>query len=269
MKSGAIAESVLWAAAAVLFALGADLRSDDIAGYEPTFRDADVLRLVTWNVGGVEHGAPHSMKPEHIPAIADAIAVLDPDLVVLQELDDSALLSRLAAAMGREWTAWRGRGDCCALTRRPSVQRWGPPRLRNQVGALCPDGGRTIVVLGLHLDAFSASERNTALGAAIGLFHGLSGDGRVLLGDLNLDVDQDKKSELFTDDLHTDVETYNLLAAELVDAALGRGPTAEPDRRLDYVFVSRDLEVVAAGPWFGRRVGTMDHHPVVADLRWR
>ncbi|MBI5362415.1 MAG: endonuclease/exonuclease/phosphatase family protein [Planctomycetes bacterium] len=269
MRSGVIAEGVLWLLAAGLFVLGADFGARDIGAFEPSMRDANVMRLVTWNVGGAENGVPHSMKEEHVPAIADALARLDADLVFVQELVDGAQLRRLADALGRDWTAWRGRGDCGVLTRRSDVERWGPRRVRNHAGVLWPRDGRDLVVLALHADAFSAKERNEAIGESHAALMAQAGHAHVLLGDLNLDVDQDKKSELFSDDLHADVESYNVLAATLTDAALGKGPTAEPDRRLDYVFVSRELEIVAAGPWFGRRVGTMDHHPVVVDLRWR
>lgn len=269
MRSGAIAELALWLVAAGLFALGADLRPRAAGAFEPSRRDPSVLRLVTWNVGGAENGAPHPLRAQHVPAIADALAQLDADLVFVQEVPDTELLRALAAALGSEWNAWRGRGDCGVLTRRPNVERWGPRRVRNQAGVRYAHEGRALVVLSMHADAFSARERNTAIGDAYEALLDQPGAGRVLLGDLNLDVDLDEKSELFSDDLHADVESYNVLAERFADAALGQGATAEPDRRLDYAFVSRELEVVAAGPWLGRRTGTMDHHPVVVDLRWR
>jgi endonuclease/exonuclease/phosphatase family metal-dependent hydrolase len=78
-----------------------------------------------------------------------------------------------------------------------------------------------------------------------------------------------KRGDLFTDEAHRDVETYNYAAQALQDAAAAvdaHAPTAEPDRRVDYVFVSLERRVLAAGPWKGRRVGAMDHDPVVADI---
>ncbi|MBK7876241.1 MAG: endonuclease/exonuclease/phosphatase family protein [Planctomycetes bacterium] len=269
MKSGAWAELLLWVAAVALFAVGADFRAPDASPFEPPKRAPGVLRLVTWNVGGAENGTPHSLRAGHVPAVADALAALDADVVFVQEVPDSELLRTLARALGSDWNAWRGRGDCGVITRRPSVERWGPRRVRNQAGVRFELDGRELVVLSTHADAFSAKERNEAIGEALDALFDEPGAGKVFLGDLNLDVDLDKKSELFSDDLHADVESYNVLAERFVDAGLGRGPTAEPDRRLDYAFVSRELEIVAAGPWLGRRTGTMDHHPVVVDLRWR
>jgi endonuclease/exonuclease/phosphatase family metal-dependent hydrolase len=85
---------------------------------------------------------------------------------------------------------------------------------------------------------------------------------------LNLDLDLDKRRDLFTDAEHRDVESYNYVASRLFDVGMGRGSTAEPDRRLDYIFINAELGVTAAGAWKGRRVREMDHDPVVADLRF-
>ena len=72
--------------------------------------------------------------------------------------------------------------------------------------------------------------------------------------------------DLFTDDEYLDVETYNYVSRGLEDVGRGRGATAEPDRRLDYLFVDPGLEVLGAGPVVGRRSGAMDHDPLAADL---
>lgn len=75
---------------------------------------------------------------------------------------------------------------------------------------------------------------------------------------------------LSTDDEHRDIETYDYVAERLVDSCAGGGSTAEPDRRLDYVFVPGEtVEVVVAGAWEGRKAGDMDHDPVVVELRLR
>ena len=88
----------------------------------------------------------------------------------------------------------------------------------------------------------------------------------MLAGDLNLDLDLDKRHDLFSDDEYRDVETYNYVASRMFDTALGTGSTAEPDRRLDYVFVTPGTDVHHAAPWKGRRAEGMDHDPLVVDL---
>lgn len=91
----------------------------------------------------------------------------------------------------------------------------------------------------------------------------------ILAGDLNLDIDIDKRRDLFTDDEHLDVETYNYLAQRFSDLTRNTGSTAEPDRRLDYIFTdAKPVKVIRAGPWKGQRVADMDHDPVVADLKF-
>lgn len=90
----------------------------------------------------------------------------------------------------------------------------------------------------------------------------------ILAGDLNLDFDLNKRRDLFTNDEHLDVETYNYIARHFSDVTLNTGSTAEPDRRLDYIFAdANSMKVIRSGPWKGKRVADMDHDPVVADLQ--
>jgi len=78
----------------------------------------------------------------------------------------------------------------------------------------------------------------------------------------------DKRRDLLTDNEHLDVETYNYLAEHLADVTRGTGATAEPDRRLDYIFADAGrVKIIRAGPWKGRRVADMDHDPLLADLQ--
>ncbi len=91
---------------------------------------------------------------------------------------------------------------------------------------------------------------------------------RILAGDFNLDIDLGKRRDLFSDNQHLDVETYNYLLQHLSDLTRNTGSTAEPDRRLDYIFADTGrAKVIRAGPWKGRRVAGMDHDPVVADIQ--
>ena len=65
--------------------------------------------------------------------------------------------------------------------------------------------------------SLSASEnRNAEIGAATeALLANRQSDARLLLGDLNLNLDLDKRRDLFTDDAYLDVETYNYVAERL------------------------------------------------------
>jgi len=269
MRAGALAEAALWGLALVLLALGAGLdRSLAMKRYSPGVHEPGSLRIVTWNVGGDRDGRPHGLLPEHQEAVAATLLALDPDLVLLQEVGDRGALERLAQRLGPAWKVVRGRGDLGALSPRLELATWRTP-LSRSLGLTLTLGERELALLALHADAFSAEDRNREVGPLVEALLERRADAYLLAGDLNLDLDLDKRADLFSSDLHLDVETYNFVATRLVDVGRRAGPTAEPDRRLDYVFVSAALEARSVGPWKGRRVGSMDHDPLVADLSWR
>lgn len=266
MSGGARIEAGLWALAALFLVVASGLRLP-LAEFEPPARATGVLRVVTWNVGGAREGEPHGLLAEHLETVAGTLRALAPDLAFLQEAGDERRLEDLVARLGPDWSLTRGRGGVVALATRGELERWSTPLARS-LGARYRLGGRTLAVAALHASAFSARERNREVGPTLEALLDQRADAHVLAGDLNLDLDLDKRGDLFSNDQPLDVETYNHVAEQLADAARGRGATAEPDRRLDYVFVTPGVPVLAAGPWRGRRTGTMDHDPVVVDLAW-
>ncbi|MEM7306539.1 MAG: endonuclease/exonuclease/phosphatase family protein [Planctomycetota bacterium] len=235
--------------------------------FEPGAREDGTLRVVTWNVGGARGGELHGLRDADAPHVASVLRALAPDVAVLQEVGSRAAADELARALGSGWEARRGAGGLTVLAREAELDR--ARRVRGVGRALVVElrwRGLEVALAGVHADAFDPEERNEEVGRTAERLFDERADLHLLLGDLNLDVDLDKKRDLFSSQVHLDVETYNFVADRLRDAASGRGATAEPDRRLDYVFVSRSARVEAAGPWKGQRVGTMDHDPVVADV---
>ncbi|MCP3919107.1 MAG: endonuclease/exonuclease/phosphatase family protein [bacterium] len=233
--------------------------------YEPPPK-ADALRIVTWNVGAARDFGVDVDAGDVAARVIATIADLQPDLCVLQEvsrdfavriateLDADRMVSRPARGRGVALLSWSGRLD--------------PEGGDEYVHAVYRKGRRRLRLVGMHAHPWSATERNEEIGRAVTVLEKGRADVRVLAGDLNLDVDIGGGRDLFTEDEHLDVQTYNYVAERLADAAAGTGPTAEPDRRLDYVFVG-GAQVRDAGVWKGRRVGAMDHHPVVVDLEWK
>ena len=262
MRRAAWLEGLLWGLAALLLAHGRGCVGA-LPSFEPGARAADTLRVLTWNVGGADDGMPHALEPEDLAHVARVLDESGAELVLLQETGDSE--EELRERLGSRWTSVAGRGGTLALARRGSLARWSPP-LARAVGVTWSVDGRTLAVLGVHASAFSARDRNRELGPLVEALLERRADGHLFAGDLNLDLDLDKRADLFSNDLALDVESYNFVAERLEDAARHAGPTAEPDRRLDYVFVSRAFTVHAAAPWRGRRVGTMDHEPLLVDL---
>lgn len=271
-----LAEGVLFLLAAVFAIAGFGFDGDEGSGYAPAERQPDSLRVVTWNVGGSSEGG-RPLSEEALPAVAATLHQLDPDLVFLQEIATSEQLERLAGRIGLEGLHSRisQGGDnrllgVLARGGRLRSRQW-PGDPRTMAVFYRPEGKRPLIAVALHADAFSARQRNLSIGRAVELLHSSSRQlPRILAGDLNLDLDLGKRGDLFTDDEHLDVESYNYVTQKLFDVAAGSGSTAEPDRRLDYIFASpEDFEVLSAGPWKGRRAADMDHDPLVADLRYR
>ena len=267
MASGARLEIALFLVAAVFFTTGYGLSDSVRPSFELTAKSPDTVRVVTWNIGvGLEHDddIPSAEKAEYVATI---LRTLDPDWVFLQEVRDSLQVRRIAEALGSDWTAVESGRDGRLIA---GLHRSRSVRLRRGVGddgcLAFRDRQLDCEVRILHADAFSAATRNDQIGRAVESLFESSGR-KLLAGDLNLDLDLDKRRDLFSDDDYSDVETYNYTALRLQDAARGTGSTAEPDRRLDYVFVdARGFEVLDAGPWRGRRAPGMDHDPVVCDL---
>lgn len=271
MRGEAWLEVVLFALAAAFGVFGFGLPAVSFGGGAPGTRDAGVVRVVTWNVGGTSGGRPRGMDDQTLGAVAQTLRELDADLIALQEVSSPQQFGALQSALeatGPGWRGFRTSSGVVVFARGFEVDFAGEIEgvRRSQLLGLIRDGER-FAVAAVHADAFDAERRNIEVGRAAEVLFGATADHLILLGDFNLDVDLDKRRDLFSDDSHLDVETYNYVARVLQDAAAGRGATAEPDRRLDYVFVSGGMLVESSGPWKGRRVGPMDHDPVWADLR--
>lgn len=273
-REGFLAEGLLFFLAAIFFLVTTRGVGDEREGFGLEPRARGILRVATWNLGtGVDDGTD-GLRDEYIPDIARALLALDPDLVLLQELQGARQLGALLELLGGDWSFTFARPSGTrmlgVLAQRGRLERGlQPPLDRAMSFTYESESGVQLLCVGMHANAFSARDRNQSIGLA-GEF--LDQDNRglrtLLAGDLNLDLDIDKRRDLFTDNEYLDVETYNYLASKMLDTGLGGGPSAKPDRRIDYIFVeSGAFQVQAAGPWRGQRVGGMDHEPVVADLR--
>ncbi|MBI1853828.1 MAG: endonuclease/exonuclease/phosphatase family protein [Planctomycetes bacterium] len=245
------------------------------ADVAPGPRDPSGLRVVTWNVGGSGGPEGHALVDKNLPWIAERLRSLDADVIVLQEVASRDQLQRLRALLGADETESTitafGDRRIGVLARRGSLEaaEFRASRGRALAATYRQRGRAPVALVAVHADAYSAKQRNGEIGAALERLSRMnSAEAKILAGDFNLDLDLGKRRDLFTDDEHLDVETYNVVAKTLLDTAADAGPTAEPDRRLDYVFVSPDAFAVAsARPWKGQRLGDMDHDPLVVDLK--
>ncbi len=274
-RSGAALERLLFLLAAIALGFGYAPAGLGDAAFDPARKHTDVLRVVTWNVGeGVAEGAS-ALRPRNVAHVVDVLRELRPDLVLLQEVAGGDQAEALRAALGPGWIATLpsevGAVGRCVVTLAPRgtflPMPYGQRTARRHLTRFNLDQ-RLMTVANVHADAFAAEERNAMLGYLADRLP--RGEPCLLGGDLNLDLDLDKRRDLFTDDSHKDVETYNYLARDLEDFCRTCGATADPDRRLDYLFASpMDFMRDSGGVVRGRRSGAMDHDPLVVDLLFR
>lgn len=266
--------------AALLLAWGSGWHPFPEASFTPGPREPGTLRVVTWNLGESADAGASALREEALPAVGETLRRLDADLVLLQEVGSRDQAETLARALGPGWSLAlppSGRRRV-ALLARGSLMPFEIPRARGRAlgahASVRAAGGAETVeldVVNVHADAFSSRNRNRLLGtAAETLGERARTTRRVLGGDFNLEVDPDRRRDLLSDDAYRDLESFHFAARGMRDAGLAAGPTAEPDRRIDYLLVSEQgLAVRRAGVWRGRRVGAMDHDPLVADLEPR
>jgi endonuclease/exonuclease/phosphatase family metal-dependent hydrolase len=239
-----------------------------------TTRDPDALRIVTWNVGGAGSIGGHYLRDKHLSHIGGVLNELDADLILLQEIASDTQVRRLKRLLKgkQEVVLSSGSGRSLAI-----IAQRGKLQIRNHLtqglrvlaASYRLSGKPPVLLMNIHAHPYSAEARNTLIGRATDiLMRDDSAYLKILAGDLNLDIDIGKRRDLFSNDQHLDVETYNYLLQHLSDLTQNTGSTAEPDRRLDYIFGDAGrVKVIRAGPWKDRRIEDMDHDPVVADLQ--
>ena len=266
---------VIFIILAVAFGIaGYRIHPPDAGSYRLAPRQSDELRIVTWNVGNAGGHSGQSLRTEYLPHIGTVLKKLNADLMLLQEVSTFDQAQRLRRILGNEadvLVSPGGSGQLAILAQRGRLRHQAGLTLNLRALAAFYQASDLppVVLMNIHANPYAAQERNALIGRATQiLMNQNSRHLKILAGDLNLDVDLHKRRDLFTDDEHLDVETYNYLAEQLSDLTRDTGATAEPDRRLDYIFAdTRHLKVIRAGPWKGQRVANMDHDPLVVDLR--
>jgi endonuclease/exonuclease/phosphatase (EEP) superfamily protein YafD len=268
---------ILFVALTIVFAAtGYSLHQWGRSSYQLTKRNPNDLRIVTWNVGGAGGHGGRSLDNQFLAHVATVLKELDADLILLQEIAYEKQVSRLSRMLDGKWEAMvsngGGRSVAILAQRGRLYSQISPDKKYNGLATSYRAPEKPpVFLMNIHADPYSAQRRNRLIGWATDtLMNRFPDHLKILAGDLNLDIDIDKRRDLFTEDEYLDVETYNYVAQRLADVTLNTGSTAEPDRRLDYIFADVNrLKVVHAGPWKGKRVADMDHDPVVADLKFK
>jgi endonuclease/exonuclease/phosphatase family metal-dependent hydrolase len=281
MARPACIEAVLWGIAAAAFVgsawvgragtLASDAGVDGIAGDgaaagasiavggSRTARAAiGTLRVITWNVGGTRDGEPHPFDHGDLDRLVALLDASQPDLLLLQEFRYSVDWPALRARLLLEEPWVKASGDMAIVALRGELH--DGELIGDTAIASWRVDGRSIAVANLHASAWRATARRRQIGSALERLLAQPGPARLLGGDLNLDISQNR--DLFSSDPDGDVAIYNWVATRLCDSGRGAGPTAEPDRRLDYLFTSPELRPLHARVLPDLRGPTMDHDPL-------
>lgn len=235
---------------------------------------AAALRLMTWNVGYADLEPDTRAQTKDLPAVAETILQHAPDAVALQELTGEAQLRALLGLLGGRYrgaVAQKGRSDRYeavlvkdAGARFTEVAAGG----RYALAATFRAGASEIVFVSAHADAFSAARRRAYTEAVAEWSRSRAGAARVFVaGDFNFELRAANETNLYTDDLKHDGESYSLLLTHFSDLGRGAGDTAVNDRRIDYVFGPRErARPRRAEVLRGAAVGRMDHWPLLVEV---
>ena len=235
---------------------------------------AQTLRLMTWNVGYADLEPDSRAQTKDLPAVAEAILRHEPDAVALQELTGAAQLRELLRLLGggyRGAVAQRGAGDRFeAVLVRGREARFSevPAAGRHAAAAAFKLGAAEIVLVSAHADAFSAARRRRYTEELAEWARARAGSSRVFVaGDFNFELRAADETNLYTDDLKHDGESYSLLLATFADLGRAAGDTAVNDRRIDYVFGPREGAAARRAEVLGgAAVGRMDHLPLLVEV---
>jgi endonuclease/exonuclease/phosphatase family metal-dependent hydrolase len=239
--------------------------------------DVQTLRLVTWNIGYAELEDDTRAHDKDLPAVADLILQQEPDAVALQELTGNAQLNHL---LGLLQGKYRG-----AVAQQGKADRFEAVLVKDTGGKFIPvaaagryalgvsfrpaNSPREVLLLSAHADAFNAAQRRIYTEALIDWAQSRAQSSDVFIaGDFNFELKAANETNLYTDNLKHDSESYSHILRFFRDLGRAAGDTAINDRRIDYIFgptkltQTRRVEVLRDAA-----VGRMDHWPLLVEVR--
>ena len=233
------------------------------------------LRLLTWNIGYAELVDDTRAHTKDLPAVAETILRAEPDAVALQELTGAAQLNTLLGLLHGRYqgaVAQAGQSDRCeAVLVKDKGARFTPFAVgaRYALGAtfrVRPDAPEVLLV-SAHADAFNAARRRAYTEAVVDWTRSHTPSATAFIaGDFNFELGARNETNLYTDNLQHDSESYSYLSRYFRDLGRTAGDTAINDRRIDYIFGApegvrlRRAEVLRAAA-----VGRMDHWPLLVE----
>jgi len=234
------------------------------------------LRLLTWNIGYAELEDDTRAHDKDLPAVAEVILRQEPDAVALQELTGNAQLNILLGLLHGKYrgaVAQQGKEDRFeAVLVKDGSATFIPVAVadRYALGAsFRPRQDRPeVLLLSAHADAFNAAHRRTYTEALIDWVQARAQSSEVFIaGDFNFELKAANETNLYTDNLKHDSESYSHILRHFRDLGRAAGDTAINDRRIDYIFGPLKLEQIGRVEVLrDAAVGRMDHWPLLVEV---
>jgi endonuclease/exonuclease/phosphatase family metal-dependent hydrolase len=239
-------------------------------------QDVHSLRLLTWNIGYAELEDDTRAHDKDLAAIAEVILREDADAVALQELTGNAQLKTLLGLLQGKYrgaVAQQGKGDRYeAILVKDANARFIPVPVgdRYALGASFKTGQDTqpVLVLSAHADAFNAAHRRSYTEVLVDWAEARMQSSEVFIaGDFNFELKAANKTNLYTDNLKHDSESYSHVLRHFRDLGRTAGDTAINDRRIDYIFGPAAVKHVGRAKVLrDAAVGRMDHWPLLVEV---
>jgi endonuclease/exonuclease/phosphatase family metal-dependent hydrolase len=234
------------------------------------------LRLLTWNIGYAELEDDTRAHDKDLPAIAEAILRQDPDAVALQELTGKAQLNVLLGLLHGKYrgaVAQQGKGDRFEGVLVKDARATFIPVLVGARYALAAsfqphEDTQEVLLVSVHADAFNAAQRRSYSEALIDWAQARAQSSEVFIaGDFNFELKATKETNLYTDNLKHDSESYSHILRHFRDLGRTGGDTAINDRRIDYIFGPTTPEQIGrVEVLHNAAVGRMDHWPLLVEV---
>jgi endonuclease/exonuclease/phosphatase family metal-dependent hydrolase len=123
-----------------------------------------------------------------------------------------------------------------------------------------------VVLLSAHADAFNAARRRRYTEALVDWAQQQASE-TFIAGDFNFELKAANETNLYTDNLKHDSESYSHILRSFRDLGRDAGDTAINDRRIDYVFGPAKLQRVGrVAVLRNAAVGRMDHWPLLVEV---
>ena len=238
--------------------------------------DIHSLRLLTWNIGYAELEDDTRAHDKDLPAVAELILRQEPDAVALQELTGNAQLKMLLGLLNGKYrgaVAQQGNGDRFEAVLVKDIEAKFIPIAaggRFALGASFQPGSdkHEILLLSAHADAFNAAQRRIYTEALIDWAQSRAQSSEVFIaGDFNFELKAANQTNLYTDNVKHDSESYSHILRYFRDLGRTAGDTAINDRRIDYIFGPAKLKQTGRVVVLrDAAVGRMDHWPLLVEV---